>query len=187
MTAQVSGAEAGPQRLPLPLIREDLKLLPGPRHHDGSPSWRIHDAVRNQFFEIGWLEFELLSRWTEHRDAQSLIARVAAETPLEPVLEEVEELIQFMGLNQLLAPQTAKVRNDLRTRLRSQAKPWYETLLHHYLFFRVPLVRPDAFLQRTLPLVEIFFTKGFAFLVAAAGLLPGMVGTAIFPGRPGGR
>ena len=63
MTAQVSGAEAGPQRLPLPLIREDLKLLPGPRHHDGSPSWRIHDAVRNQFFEIGWLEFELLSRW----------------------------------------------------------------------------------------------------------------------------
>jgi len=170
-TSQVPGTKAGLQRLPLPLIREDLKLLPGPRHRDGSPSWRIHDAVRNQFFEIGWLEFELLSRWAEHGDAQSLIARVAGETPLEPVLEEVEELIQFMSLNQLLAPQTAKVRADLRTRLRSKSKPWYETLLHHYLFFRVPLVRPDAFLQRTLPLVEVFFTKGFAFLVAAVFLV----------------
>ena len=168
---QTTGSDDGPKLLPLPLIREDLKLLPGPRHHDGSPSWRIHDPVRNQFFEIGWLEFELLSRWSEHLDAQSLIARVSEETTLKPVLDEAEELIQFMRHNQLLAPETAAVRNDLRVRLRKQAKPWYETLLHHYLFFRIPLVRPDAFLQKTLPLVEVFFTKGFAFLVAAVFLV----------------
>ena len=156
---QTTGSDDGPKLLPLPLIREDLKLLPGPRHHDGSPSWRIHDPVRNQFFEIGWLEFELLSRWSEHLDAQSLIARVSEETTLKPVLDEAEDLIQFMRHNQLLAPETAAVRNDLRVRLRKQAKPWYETLLHHYLFFRIPLVRPDAFLQKTLPLVEVFFTR----------------------------
>jgi putative peptide zinc metalloprotease protein len=39
----------------LPPLREDLKLLPGSPHRDGSPSWRIHDPLRNQFFEIGWL------------------------------------------------------------------------------------------------------------------------------------
>jgi len=45
-----------------PALRQDLKLFDGPRHRDGSPSWRILDPVRNKFFEIGWLEFELLAR-----------------------------------------------------------------------------------------------------------------------------
>src|SRR5437868_2770864 len=75
--------------VPLPPLREDLRLYPGPTHRDGSPSWRIHDAVRNSFFEIGWLEFELLARWAEHKDAEALVAQVAAETPLTPSAEEV--------------------------------------------------------------------------------------------------
>ncbi len=37
--------------------------------------------------------------------------------------------------------------------------------MHHYLFFRVPLIRPDAFLQRTLPVVELLFTRAFGVLV----------------------
>ena len=145
--------------------------MPGPRHRDGSPSWRILDPVRNQFFEIGWLEFELLARWSQHGDAESLIATVEQETPLSPVIEEVQDLIKFMLGNQLLAPQSVEVRKELRSRVRMKSKPWYETLLHHYLFFRVPLVRPDAFLQRTLPWVEIFFTRGFALTVFAAFLV----------------
>jgi putative peptide zinc metalloprotease protein len=40
-------------------------------------------------------------------------------------------------------------------------KPWYEQLFHNYLFFRIPLVRPDKFLERTLPLAELFFTRSF--------------------------
>ena len=47
----------------LPPVREDLRLFPGPPARDGSPTWRILDPVRNSFFEIGWLEFELLARW----------------------------------------------------------------------------------------------------------------------------
>lgn len=163
--------DPAPPKTQLPPIREDLRLMPGPRHRDGSPSWRILDPVRNQFFEIGWLEFELLVRWPQHADADSLIATVEQETPLSPVLDEVEELIKFMLGNQLLAPRSLEVRKELRTRVRMKAKPWYETLLHHYLFFRMPLLRPDAFLQRTLPWVEIFFTRGFALTVFAVFLI----------------
>ena len=77
-TAAAPGA--GEQRSSLPPIREDLRLFPGPAQRDGSPSWRVHDPVRNSFFEIGWLEFELLSRWRAQRDPEALLARVAAET-----------------------------------------------------------------------------------------------------------
>lgn len=157
------GQDAGPLRLPA--IREDLRLMPGPRHRDGSPSWRILDPLRNQFFEIGWLEFELLARWSAAGDADALVEAVAQETALEPEIDEVKELISFLELNQLLAPDSKEHRQALRKRMRATIKPWYETLLHHYLSFRVPLVRPDAFLQRTLPWVEIFFSRGFAMTV----------------------
>lgn len=135
--------EAAAAPIALPPLREDLKLFPGAAHRDGSLSWRILDPLRNQFYEIGWLEFELLARWSSHADADGLIAQVEDETTLSPEREEVEELIGFLSTNQLLAPGSARIRSDLRGRLLRKERPWYETLLHHYLFFRVPLVRPD--------------------------------------------
>ena len=78
------GGAKGAEPVALPPLREDLRLYPGPTSRDGSPSWRILDPVRNSFFEIGWLEFELLARWGEAREAAALAARVAAETPLKP-------------------------------------------------------------------------------------------------------
>ena len=100
-----AGPGNGSQRPSLPPIREDLRLYPGPTQRDGSPSWRILDPVRNSFFEIGWLEFELLARWRMQRDPEALLAQVAAETTLEPSAEELEDLLQFLAVNQLLAPQ----------------------------------------------------------------------------------
>ncbi len=158
------GVKAAP-RTPLPALREDLRLYPAPAHRDGSPGWRIHDPVRNAFFDIGWLEFELLSRWKDHRDAESLIADVAAHAPLQPTLVETGELVEFLAMNQLLAPGSAVAREVLGRRLNSSRLAWHQQLLHHYLFFRLPLFRPDAFLARTVGLTDIFFTRGFVVLV----------------------
>ncbi len=149
----------------LPRLREDLRLYPGATLADGSPSWRILDPVRNAFFEIGWLEFELLSRWHGHRNAVSLLAQVAAETTLRPDEEELGELIEFLASNQLLRPDSALARDALRRKLTGAKLSWYEYVLHHYLFFRLPLLRPDAFLGRTAWMVELFFTRGFLLAV----------------------
>jgi len=154
-----------PAPLRLPAIREDLKLYSGPRHRDGSPSWRILDPVRNQFFEIGWLEFELLARWSDHQDAESLIEQVAGETPIHPTQEEVRAFIQFLTASELLVPREREVRGLLRERWSRSRKNWYSQLFHQYLFFRIPLVRPDKFLEATLPLVEMFFTRAFAVVL----------------------
>ena len=158
-------AGSGGQSPSLPPIREDLRLYPGPAHADGSPSWRILDPVRNSFFEIGWLEFELLARWRTQRDGAALLAQVAAETQLKPSPEELQELIEFLAVNQLLAPRSAMAQEVLGRRLRESKHAWYWQVLHHYLFFRLPLFRPDAFLARTVALTDVFFTRGFIVLV----------------------
>ena len=160
-----SGKKAEP--VALPPIREDLRLYPGSPQADGTPTWRILDPIRNSFFEIGWLEFELLARWREHGEAELLMARVAAETTLRPALDEVQELIAFLAHNQLLAPASVVARQALTRRLHASRHAWYQDLLHHYLFFRLPLFRPDAFLARTVALTDIFFTRGFIVLLAA--------------------
>ena len=160
-----AGPGAGAQRPSLPPIREDLRLYPGPTQRDGSPSWRILDPIRNSFFEIGWLEFELLARWRTQRDADALLAQVAAETPLHPSPEELEDLVQFLALNQLLAPKSAMAQQILGRRHKEAKHAWYLQVLHHYLFFRLPLLRPDAFLARTVALTDVFFTRGFVIVV----------------------
>src|SRR5258708_39968773 len=95
---------AAAQAAALPPLREDLRLYPGVAHRDGSPSWRILDPIRNSFFEIGWIEFELIARWKEHRDGAELAARVAAETPLKPTLDAVRELVNFLAAHPTIAP-----------------------------------------------------------------------------------
>jgi len=146
-------------------LREDLRLMRGPAHLDGSPSWRVQDPMRNSFFEIGWLEFELLARWREHRTLDTLREHVMRETQLRPEPDEVMELITFLTANQLLRPDGGAVSMALEDKLRASKLSWYEYLFHHYLFFRIPLFHPDRFLGRTVGITDLFFNRGFAALV----------------------
>ena len=85
----------------LPSLREELALYPGPRLADGQPSWTVHDPVRNQFFQIDWLTFEILSRWS-FGDPARVVAAIAAETTLQPTVEDVDAVVKFLTDNQLL-------------------------------------------------------------------------------------
>lgn len=155
----------------LPGLRQDLHLLPGEPQADGVPSWRIHDPVRNRFFDIGWIEFELLQRWREGVAGADLIAEVGATTPLRPTAEELAALAAFLDQHQLLAPSTAERRDALKRRCAARKLPLWKQLLHHYLFFRVPLLRPDAWLERAAPALAWIFGRTFLVATLAAGLL----------------
>ena len=145
----------------LAALREDLSLQPAPPGIDGTPHWHVHDAVRNRFFRIGWLEFELLSRWRGGMPAGALCDAVARDTALAPQPEDVLGVQQFLQANELLRADTAGLRAHLQKVAAGRKPTLLQWLLHHYLFFRIPLVRPDAFLNRTLAYVEPLFRPGF--------------------------
>ncbi|MCL2656882.1 MAG: HlyD family efflux transporter periplasmic adaptor subunit [Betaproteobacteria bacterium] len=137
---------------PLPLtdllpLRPELQIRPAGHDRDGTPTWTLQDPVNNQFYRLGWVEFELLSRWPAGR-ADEVLRQVAAETLLRPTQDEIEALHQFLMQNQLLevrAPGHAHALHTLHQRSHASRLRW---LLHHYLFFRVPLLRPAAALER---------------------------------------
>ncbi|MFZ4539169.1 HlyD family efflux transporter periplasmic adaptor subunit [Propionivibrio sp.] len=154
----------------LPGLRQDLQLLPGEAQADGAPSWRIHDPVRNRFFDIGWIEFELLQRWREGQAGTALLAEVGEHTPVYPTAEELATLAAFLDQHQLLAPSTVERRDALKRRCAARKLPLWKQLLHHYLFFRIPLLRPDAWLERFTPALAWIFGKTFLTATLVAGV-----------------
>jgi putative peptide zinc metalloprotease protein len=157
----------------LPALRTELSLHPGPAAADGAPTWTIRDPVRNRFFRISWPAFEILSRWWA--GAPDKIAQaVAAETTLQPDQDDVVQVAEFLVANQLTQPMGPQDTRRLAARAEAERQSWAHWLLHHYLFFRVPLVRPDRWLGRTLPLVRWLgarWFRGATIAALAAGLV----------------
>jgi hypothetical protein len=142
----------------LPPLREDLQLLPAACNRDGSPAWLMQDPISNTFYRLGWLEFELLIRWTLASPA-AILAATATETLFAPTPEELAHLYQFLLQNQLLEIHDLAHTRELVARFRAAQAQRLKWLLHHYLFFRIPLFRPAAALQKVLPGLNWLFTR----------------------------
>ncbi len=151
----------------LPPLRDELRLLPAAANHDGSPAWMVQDPVNNRFFRIGWLDFEVLLRWTQG-SAKAVADSVSSETTLSADESDVGALLSFLEQHSLLKADTPQAVDRLRKRSLLLKKNPYEWLLHHYLFFRVPLVRPQLWLAKILPYLSWIFTP--ATFVCIAGL-----------------
>ncbi|WP_095158838.1 HlyD family efflux transporter periplasmic adaptor subunit [Pseudomonas sp. Irchel 3E13] len=151
-------------------LREELRLHPGPRDASGAPGWTLEDPASGQFFRLGWAELEILKRWSLGC-AQRIAEQVSASTTLKLDAQDVERLRAFLRHNHLLQCRDDEDRGRLLEALHNRKTGWARWLLKNYLFVRVPLLRPDAFLQRTLPWVAPFFSRTFLLLTVAAGLL----------------
>ena len=153
----------------LPPLREDLTLSPGPLS-EGLPTWSIYDPARHRYVRVGWLDFELLSRW-RLRAPDDILASVAAETTLRPGIDDIVRFAQFAreaGLLQATSAAETAQMAGAKAMGRKSAASW---LVHNYLFVRLRLVNPDRFLTAALPLVRWIFTRaGLAGLALLGGL-----------------
>lgn len=156
----------------LPLLREELDLLDGPAMSDGQPSWTLHDPVRNLFFRIDWLTFEVLKRWPLGK-VPVIVTSINQETTLSVTDEDVMDVIRFFETQQLLLPGASQTAKNMADQFEKIKGSIFKRLLHHYLFFRIPLVNPDPWLTRWRSIADIFYSQFFAALTTFA-LLTGL-------------
>ena len=158
---------------PLLALRTDLRLSEGAPDVNGAPTWLIEDPLRHQFLQIDGATFDALAIWTSCATDTELKARLDAEFARRVTTSDVEALTHFLVANDLVVEppdggwRTLSRKDDLRTR------PLFERLIHNYLFFRIPLVRPDAFLRATAGLVAPLMSRAFLWVtlgVAVVGL-----------------
>ena len=165
---QVLDEEPEQESITLAPIREDLNLFHGPSTREGAPTWSLHDPTRNLFFRIGWIEFELLSRW-HLQDVDEIINAVNNETTLHINEQHIESFFSFLAKNQLIIITGEKAIERLIKIKQSRKKKFFNWLLHNYLFVRVPLVKPDHFLKSVYPFVSFIYTKTFFMILAIMG------------------
>lgn len=133
----------------LPELRRDLRLLPTTPAPSGEARYLIHDPVAGRFHRLGARAMALLrgARGTDaEREALGLflLRNKLARTPLG-------------------AQRLAEEERRARPRLG-------QILVHKYLFFRIPLFRPQRFLDAMAPGVGWAFRRSFWAATALAGL-----------------
>ncbi len=150
----------------LPPLRQELTLTPGSTAIDGSPTWVLQDPVGNRFFQLTWPAFEILARWHLH-NPELVLEAVNRETTLQVGTQDIEGLVQFLAQQNLLLAMSAEDSARFE-RIRSASKrKGAQWLLHNYLFFRIPLVRPSRFLHWCAHHFKKVFSAGFWWSIAA--------------------
>lgn len=155
---------------PLPLLREDIQLMPGTRNWTGEPTWTLADPIRNRFFQLGERDIALLNYWSLGTP-EAILTAVNAEKSLDADLEEVNALLGFLMNAELVDTSAAPLRQRLSSTQKAREQTLFQQLLHKYLFFRVPLIRPDRLLNQLYPRVRFLFQPWFPRITMLVGLL----------------
>ncbi|MGO4004043.1 HlyD family efflux transporter periplasmic adaptor subunit [Pseudomonas fluorescens] len=157
-----------PADLPVPPLREDLRLSEAAHGSNGEPAWVIQDTVINRFYRIGWLEFECLLRWGQ--SPRQISQQIGEGTALKPDVEQVLDFRQFLEQHQLLRAGPAALA---KLQAKGEEGSWlsWRWWLHHYLFFRIPLLRPQQPLQHLARALGWLFHPLTGLLVLGLSLL----------------
>lgn len=148
--------------MPLPPLRQELSLLEGPPLADGQPTHTLHDPVRNLYFQIDWPTFEILAHW-DLGEPERIAEAIRATTTLAIDAQAVLDVAQFFADNELLRPDLGSSAR-FATRLAKKRGSKLGWLLHNYLFFRVPLWKPDAWLSTYAAAFGPLFSPTFRWL-----------------------
>ncbi|MFP1633404.1 HlyD family efflux transporter periplasmic adaptor subunit [Zhengella sp. ZM62] len=155
----------------LPRLRSDLLFHEAPGDATGARAWLIEDPVRQRFFRLSRPAFDLLSAWCAGPAAATL-RQYTERTGHVLAPEDIEGMIRFLKANELACPAAGDWK-ILAEAARRGRRGILSSAAHAYIFFRVPLLRPQTFLDRAWPVVAPLFTRTFALftaLVALAGL-----------------
>ncbi len=137
----------------LPALRPDLQLSPAAPGLDGAPQWTLADPLRGRYFKLGAAAVRLLRHWTLG-EPQRVLAAANAEPGLPLGQAELEDMLRFLSNHDLIAALDDKQRASYAMKAAAQRQSPWKRVLHQYLFFRIPLWRPDPFLNRAWPVLE---------------------------------
>ncbi len=153
----------------LPPMRDELNIFSGSPGRDGAPGWVLQDPVSHRFFQIGWREYEILSRWHLGK-AQEIINQVNQHTLLNISMTDIDVMLKFLTTHSLTQSRGHAALNRLKQQSDKLNRRDIGWLIKNYLFIRIPLVRPDRFLTRTLPWVRWFGTRTFLLITLICAL-----------------
>ncbi|WP_432372867.1 site-2 protease family protein [Pantoea allii] len=137
----------------LPALRNDLQLETSASGLDGAPQWVLVDGITGRYFRITPDSVRLLRHWAKG-EAQQVLDAANREPGLRLENRQLDQLLRFLRVNDLIAASDSQQRQSYNVKSRLQKTSLWQSLLHQYLFFRLPLWRPDPLLNRCWPALQ---------------------------------
>ena len=170
MDGAVAATEEPQGPTPLPVLRDDLEIVPAAAQTSGAPAWVIFDPVANRYFEIGRELLDMLALW-HHGTVEALTAALARKHARHIEEQDIGEAVHFLISNALVRDIPGNDYKAMAEKVAGEQKSLLSKVMHSYLFFRIPLFRPDRFLRFAWPVVQVLFTRAAVWVYVLAGLM----------------
>ena len=154
----------------IPHLRQDLEIFRGNSREDGSPAWLLYDAIRNKYFTLGITAFRLIKNWRGGEDLEQFEKKINSDG-IETNIDEIKSFVNFLQLNNLIIQPIGQGVTLLSQQKNSLKKHWLLNLIHSYLFFKIPLFKPDEFLNKSISTVKKLGSKNFRNLIYFFGFI----------------
>ena len=164
---------AGPAPPPPPRIaglRDDLEITPAAAAGTGQPAWVIYDPVQHRHVQIDRETKDILSIWRAGITVVEVAAIAKAQLGLDLSHDQIMRLDAFLRQNRFVDEPRPGAWRELAAESAKARHGVAEQMLHNYLFFRVPLFRPQRTLEAVLPTVAFLFSRWTILAFAAIGM-----------------
>lgn len=154
---------------PLPQFRKDLEVFEGPSESDGSPTFNIYDPIKVKYFKITWAESIIFKNLTPGMTLNQLNEFINNHTTLSVTKDDLKFFfLDALRQDLLNVPRPSEYYQKIYEERKQGVFKW---LLLNYLYIKIPLVNPDAFLSRTLPFVKFLGSKLSLIIFAIISLI----------------
>lgn len=163
--------QASPDRKRLPRLRSDIGLDLASDSATGRPAVIVTDPVRGSYFRLTWPRSCILLHWQEVDSVEDLQELMARTYGLEVGPDDIAAVVEFASTHQLTLTDAANGWQRYAAIRKAGKHGLFKTVLHGYLFFRVPILHPEAALKRALPYVRVAYTPAFWGAIAMLALV----------------
>lgn len=149
---------------PLPLLRNDIRIEPAGTDADGREILLITDPLRDAFFRLSWPASAYLSCWRNGASVPQLSMRIKERYALDLTDSDLDALIKFLFSSQLTQSDEQNSWGRYASIRQAGKQSLLASLVHNYLFFRLPILRPAAALERLLPRLNFIYSRRFLYI-----------------------
>ena len=144
--------------------------MPGNCDEQGAPRWLLYDALRHRYFTLSETAVALLKHWQSGKAVDEYREHLASiDIPLDTC--EIEAFIDFLIFNNLILARSDTANQKIYQQYQAGNKNFWLWLLHNYLFIKIPLFKPDKWLDRWIATLDRLISPAVSALIIAIGML----------------
>ena len=157
----------------IPPLRSDLRFTPAPDDDDGSPAWMVFDPLTSKFERVSWAHMEILKRLSREQSFDNLYDSLKLSSTIDFTRDDLIGFCKDIAAKNLTVSSLHKTVEHLHAEKKRTKVNVLTWLFHHYLYFRIPLIHPDNFLNSTYKFARILASEFFILIYVVLAVIGG--------------